>query len=88
MTASSRTPDRLAHPAPGVVASGLTPLIAAWLVTRGGGSLWLVSAYAAAVAVAVLSLVCARLLPETAGRDLDEPWHPTPDRRLVVSAAE
>ena len=24
----------------GVVASGLTPLIAAWLVTRGDGSLW------------------------------------------------
>ena len=30
----------------GIVASGLTPLIAAWLVSRGGGSLWLVSVYA------------------------------------------
>ena len=56
----------------GIVASGLTPLIAAWLVSRGGGSLWLVSVYASVVAV--VSLVSARLLPETAGRDLDEAW--------------
>jgi MFS family permease len=56
----------------GIVASGLTPLIAAWLVTRGDGSLWWVSTYA--VVVAVISLVSARLLPETAGRDLDEAW--------------
>src|SRR6195952_5021643 len=49
----------------GVVASGFTPLIAAWLVTRGDGSLWLVSSYA--VLVAVISLVSARFLPETAG---------------------
>ena len=56
----------------GIVASGLTPLIAAWLVSRGDGSLWLVSTYA--VIVAAISLVSARLLPETAGRDLDEAW--------------
>ena len=56
----------------GVVASGLTPLIAAWLVTRGDGTLWLVSTYAAVVAV--ISLVSAHLLPETRGRDLDEAW--------------
>lgn len=52
----------------GVVASGLTPLVAAWLVQRAGGGLELVAAYA--VGVAVLSLVCMRLLPETRGRDL------------------
>ncbi|KQW48979.1 MFS transporter [Nocardioides sp. Root1257] len=56
----------------GVVASGFTPLIAAWLVSRGDGSLWLVATYA--TAVAALSLVCAQLLPETRGRDLDESW--------------
>ncbi|KQT94853.1 MFS transporter [Marmoricola sp. Leaf446] len=56
----------------GVVASGLTPLVAAWLVARGDGTLWWVSAYA--VGVALVSLVSVRLLPETAGRDLDEPW--------------
>ena len=39
----------------GIVASGLTPLIAAWLVSRGGGSLWLVSTYN--VVVAAISLV-------------------------------
>ena len=54
----------------GVVASGLTPLIAAWLVARGGGSLWAVAGYNAVVAA--VSLACARFLPETRGRDLDE----------------
>jgi MFS family permease len=53
----------------GVVASGLTPLIAAWLVSRGGGTLWWAAGYNAAVAV--VSLVSARFLPETHGRDLD-----------------
>jgi MFS family permease len=55
----------------GILASGLTPLIAAWLVSRGDGSLWWVSTYA--VMVAVISLVSARFLPETRGRDLDAP---------------
>ena len=62
----------------GIVASGFTPLIAAWLVTRGDGSLWLVAGYN--VVVAAISLVCARLLPETQGRDLDEPWGAAPAR--------
>ena len=55
----------------GIVASGLTPLIAAWLVSKSGGSLWLVAGYN--VAVAAISLLSARLLPETRGRDLDTP---------------
>ena len=55
----------------GIVASGLTPLIAAWLVSKGGGSLWLVAGYN--VAVAAISLLSARMLPETRGRDLDAP---------------
>jgi MFS family permease len=55
----------------GVVASGLTPLIAAWLVTVGGGTLWWVAGYN--VVVAAISLVSAQLLPETRGRDLDQP---------------
>lgn len=62
----------------GIVASGFTPLIAAWLVVRGDGSLWLVAGYN--VVVAAISLVCARLLPETQGRDLDEAWVPAPQR--------
>ena len=70
----------------GIVASGLTPLIAAWLVTRGDGTLWLVAAYNALVAAT--SLVCMRLLPETRGRDFDTlavaPSSPpvAPDREL------
>ncbi|WP_449866989.1 MFS transporter [Nocardioides rotundus] len=53
----------------GIVASGLTPLIAAWLVTLGDGTLWWVAAYN--VAVAAVSLLCARLLPETRGIPLE-----------------
>ncbi len=60
----------------GVVASGLTPLIAAWLVSLGNGTLWWVAAYN--VAVAALSLISARLLPETRGRDLDHAWRAAP----------
>jgi MFS family permease len=60
----------------GVVASGLTPLIAAWLVSLGNGTLWWVAAYN--VAVAAISLVSARLLPETRGRDLDHAWRAVP----------
>ena len=53
----------------------LTPLIAAWLVTRGDGTLWWVATYN--VAVAAISLVCARFLPETRGRGLDSGADPT-----------
>jgi MHS family shikimate/dehydroshikimate transporter-like MFS transporter len=52
------------------VASGLTPLIAAWLVALGGGSLWWVAGYN--VLVAAISLTSARFLPEPRGRDLDD----------------
>jgi MFS family permease len=58
----------------GIVASGLTPLIAAWLVTLGDGTLWWVAGYN--VAVAAISLVCARFLPETRGVDLDTVGRP------------
>ncbi|MFC0626338.1 hypothetical protein [Kribbella deserti] len=53
----------------GIVASGLTPLIAAWLVALRGGDLWWLAAYN--VAVAIVSLLSARALPETLGRDLE-----------------
>ena len=66
----------------GIVASGLTPLIAAWLVTLGDGTLWWVAAYN--VAVAAISLVSARLLPETRGRDLDHAWVPVAVREAEV----
>ncbi|GAB3856009.1 MFS transporter [Nocardioides maradonensis] len=53
----------------GVVASGLTPLVCAWLVAGwGSGSLWAVAAYHCVIAV--ISLVCMRALPETRGREL------------------
>jgi MHS family shikimate/dehydroshikimate transporter-like MFS transporter len=54
----------------GIVASGLTPLIAAWLVQLGDGTLWWVAGYS--TVVAAISLVSAALLPETHGRDLDK----------------
>ncbi|HWL95768.1 MAG TPA: MFS transporter [Nocardioidaceae bacterium] len=52
----------------GIVASGLTPLIAAWLVARNSGQPWLLATYA--VAVSLVSLLCMRGLPETHGREL------------------
>ncbi|KRF20313.1 MFS transporter [Nocardioides sp. Soil796] len=52
----------------GIVASGFTPLIAAWLVSLSDGTLWLVATYNAAIAL--FSLACAHFLPETRGRDL------------------
>ncbi|MFC6287660.1 MFS transporter [Nocardioides sp. GCM10027113] len=55
----------------GIVASGITPLVAAALVVMGSGTLWWVAGYH--VAVASLSLLSARFLPETRGRDLDAP---------------
>ena len=69
----------------GVVASGLTPLVAAWLVARGGGSLWWVAGYN--VVVAAISLGSARFLPESAGRDLDDRWveDVEPDRVPVAA---
>ena len=60
----------------GIVASGLTPLIAAWLVTVGDGTLWWVAGYNALVAV--ISLTCAAFLPETRGRDLHVDEAPAP----------
>jgi MFS family permease len=70
----------------GVVASGLTPLIAAWLVTRGDGTLWWVAGYN--VLVAAISLASAHFLPETAGRDLDQRLvEPPRERALEPSLA-
>jgi MFS transporter, MHS family, shikimate and dehydroshikimate transport protein len=54
----------------GIVASGLTPLIAAWLVARDGGQPWLLAGYG--VAVSLISLLCMRALPETRERELVE----------------
>ncbi|WGL51797.1 MFS transporter [Nocardioides sp. BP30] len=55
----------------GVLASGFTPLIAAWLVELSGDrSLWFVAAYN--VLLAIISLACMRALPETLGRELDD----------------
>lgn len=70
----------------GIVASGLTPLIAAWLVTLGGGTLWWVAGYN--VVVAAISLTCARFLPETRGQDLDESLAvPAPRHAAEATAA-
>lgn len=69
----------------GIVASGLTPLIAAWLVSLAGEDLWLVAAYN--VGVGLLSLGCLALLPETRGRDLEAvPTERAPYRRAAEPA--
>ena len=66
----------------GIVASGLTPLIAALLVSWNGGDLWYVAAYT--IGVALVSFVCASLLPETLGRDLDRSVREAPGRAVPV----
>jgi MFS family permease len=69
----------------GVVASGLTPLIAAWLVTRGSGSLWWAAAYN--VLVAAISLTSARFLPEMRGRDLATAIADEPSEQVLEPAS-
>ena len=68
----------------GILASGMTPLIAAWLVSLGGGTLWWVAAYN--VVVAAISLACAHYLPEPRGRDLDDQWVDDGDLALAPAA--
>jgi len=68
----------------GIVASGLTPLIAAALVAQAGGSLWLVATYQ--VVVAAISLTCSWLLPETRGRELHVDEHPVDAPRPLPRA--
>jgi metabolite-proton symporter len=68
----------------GILASGMTPLIAAWLVSLGGGTLWWVAAYN--VVVAAISLACAHYLPEPRGRDLDDQWVTDGDVALAPAA--
>ena len=59
---------------------GLTPLIAAWLVTRGDGTLWWVATY---VAVGPCSLTCAHLLRRPAAEgSTSRGW--SRDRRTAV----
>ena len=69
----------------GIVASGLTPLIAALLVSWNGGELWYVALYA--IGVAVVSFLCASALPETLGRDLDRSVREVPGRAVPVEHA-
>ncbi len=68
----------------GIVASGLTPLAAAWLVQLGDGTLWWVAGYSAVVAA--ISLVSAALLPETYGRDLDRLAPPAEPKPVAAAA--
>jgi MFS transporter, MHS family, shikimate and dehydroshikimate transport protein len=52
----------------GIFASGLTPLIGAALISANGGRPWYFATYM--VVVAVVSLACAKALPETYRRDI------------------
>ncbi|MQA07695.1 MAG: MFS transporter [Pseudonocardiaceae bacterium] len=52
----------------GIFASGLTPVIGAVLINANGGRPWLFVGYV--LVVAVISLGCAKLLPETYRRDI------------------
>ncbi|QIK67233.1 MHS family MFS transporter [Nocardioides sp. HDW12B] len=83
-TSSRYTALSTVYQVSGILASGLTPLIAAWLVTKGDGTLWWVAGYN--VLVAAISLVSMHLLPETRGRDLDVTAAEEATDRELVSA--
>ena len=68
----------------GVVASGMTPLIAGWLAEWASGTLWLVAAYN--VLVAVISLTCARFLPETRGFEIERAVEAPADPAVLAAA--
>ncbi len=61
----------------GIFASGLTPLIATWLLAVGGGDPWLFGGYM--VATAILSLVCVYALHETYQVDIFPKRAPAPE---------
>jgi len=54
----------------GIFASGLTPLIAAWLLHAGDNHPWLIAGYM--VLVAIISLIAVSFLEDKTGRDLAE----------------
>jgi MFS family permease len=60
----------------GIFASGLTPLIATWLLAVGGGDPWLYGGYM--MATALLSLVCVYALQETYRTDIFPKRAPQP----------
>ena len=68
----------------GILASGLTPLLAAWRVQLGDGTLWLGASYN--VVVALISLLSMRALPETRGRDLEVDETTAEPERVLVPA--
>jgi len=52
----------------GIFASGMTPLVATWLLSEGGGRPWLLAGYMAGAAL--LSVICVLALRETCGTDI------------------
>jgi len=68
----------------GVVASGMTPLIAGWLAEWASGTLWLVAAYN--VLVAFISLACARFLPETRGLEIEHAVDVRAEQAVLAAA--
>lgn len=68
-----------------VLGGGLTPLIATWLLARGGGEPWLVAAYL--VVLSAITVVAAWLAPETRTRDLAAPAPHVPVPRPETAGA-
>ncbi len=61
----------------GIFASGLTPLVATWLLAAGGGRPWFLGAYM--MGAALVTVICIFALPETYRRGIDPVRAPARD---------
>jgi hypothetical protein len=63
------------YQASGIFASGLTPIIATWLLAAGGNRPWLFCGYV--VFVSVISLISIYAVPESVNRDMVQDEQPS-----------
>jgi metabolite-proton symporter len=71
----------------GILASGLTPLIATWLLAAGGGRPWFLGAYM--MGAALVTVISLFALPETYRKDIDPvkaPPAPDPEPEPAVKS--
>jgi MFS transporter, MHS family, shikimate and dehydroshikimate transport protein len=61
----------------GIFASGLTPLVATWLLAAGGGRPWFLGAYM--MGAALVTVISVFALPETYQKDIDPVMAPAPE---------
>jgi len=68
----------------GIFASGLTPLVATWLLAAGGGRPWFLGAYM--MGAALVTVISVFALPETYQKDIDPVMAPDPEPEPAVKS--